>query len=265
MESMSWDGTIYLNGDGGISYNGALLGCATGTGAPIAPSGYRFFSAGGYVGGIDGWAATTLGNTNHPGSWLGLVATEGFQFPSSYSAVVDGGNWRGHGMSQNASAGHVNGHIFNPYGAKDFFISGKAYAELNTSRDIGTTASAYLQLRLMSAGRYENVPQQSGIQPFVEGIASAAWHYTAGTAGVYQSNGVEGFFTGSAASVVPLSPQYPSVPMGIGVNSFSHSNSGDFTGYYGYTIPGGRSGESQGLIYKSRWWTASGFAPLSAY
>lgn len=29
---MSWDGTIYMNGNGGISSMGALLGCATGTG-----------------------------------------------------------------------------------------------------------------------------------------------------------------------------------------------------------------------------------------
>lgn len=258
---MSWDGTIYLNGNGGISSNGALLGCASGTGVPVAPSGYRFFSAGGYVGGIGGWATYTAFNTLFPGAWLGLVATEGFQLPSSYSSVVDGGYMRGHGVSHDASDGYVNGKLFNPHGATDFFISGQASVELNTGRDLGKTASANLQLRLMTAGAYENLPNQSSIPPFADGIASAKWN----SAGVYQMHPVAGLFTGSAASMLPRTAQYPCVPIAIGANSLQYSNSGDFTGYYGYTIPGGRSSEYQGQTAKARWWTASGFAPLSAY
>lgn len=262
---MSWDGTIYLNGNGGISSMGALLGCASGTGIPIAPSGYRFFSAGGYVGGLGGWASSTLDDTNHPGTWLALVATEGYQFPSSYSAAGDGGKWRGHGMDTSVSYGNVNGRIFNPLHAKDFFISGYAVADINTDRNIGDTASAYLRLRLMTAGLYENVPSQSGVPAFGGGTASAYWRYTGTTAGEYVTHSVGAAFTGSAASVVPQSPQYPSVPMAIGVNSVGHSNSGYYTGYHGYNIVGGEYREYHGQIYRSQWWTASGFAPLSAY
>lgn len=262
---MSWDGTIYLNGNGGISSMGALLGCATGTGIPVAPSGYKFFSAGGYVGGLGGWASTTLDDTNHPGTWLALVATEGYQFPSSYSAAGDGGKWRGHGMSTSISNGYVNGRIFNPLRAKDFFISGRAAAGINTDRNIGDTASAYLVFRLMTAGLYENVPSQSAVPTFGGGTASAKWIYTGTTGGEYWSDGVGAVFTGSAASMVPQSPQYPSVPIAVGVNSWGHTNSGYYTGYCGYTVEGGHSSEYNGKIYRQQWWTASGFAPLSAY
>lgn len=260
---MSWDGTIYLNGNGVISSMGALLGCASGTGAPIAPSGYRFFSAGGYVGGLDGWASTTLDDTDHPGTWLALVATEGYQFPSSYSAAVDGGKWRGHGMSTSTADGAVHGHIFNPLNAKEFYVSGRAGATINsrfTSTSDTHTASATLQMRLMTAGLYENVPTQSAIEPFTSQTVTAHLNngYTARQA-------VNGFFTGSAASMVPQSPEYPSVPIAIGVNSTWHSNSGYFTGYNGYEVAGGYSAENQGQIYRYQWWTASGFAPLSAY
>lgn len=260
---MSWDGTIYLNGNGGISSMGALLGCASGTGVPIAPSGYKFFSAWGYVGGYDGWARTTLDNTDHPGTWLALVAEGGYQFPSSYSAAVDGGKWRGHGMSTSTTVGNVHGRIFNPLNAKEFYVSGRAGAVINsrfTSTSDTHTASATLQMRLMTAGLYENVSAQSAIEPFTSQTVTAHLNngYTA-------QQTVYGFFTGSAASMVPQAPGYPSVPIGIGVNSTWHSNSGYNTGYNGYEVLGGHSAEYQGQIYRQQWWTASGFAPLSAY
>ena len=260
---MSWDGTIYLNGNGGISSMGALLGCATGTGIPVAPSGYKFFSASGYVGGLSGWARTTISNTDFPGTWLALVATEGYQFPSSYSAAVDGGKWRGHGMDTSTTYGAVHGRIFNPLGAKDFYVSGNAAAVINTrftSTSDTHTASATLQMRLMTAGLYENVPAQSAIAPFASKTITAHLNngYTAQEA-------IRGYFTGSAASMVPQSPEYPVVPIGIGVNSTWHSNSGLHTGYNGYEVLGGYYYEHQGQIYRQQWWTASGFAPLSAY
>lgn len=260
---MSWDGTIYMNGNGGISSMGAILGCATGTGTPVAPSGYRFFSAGGYVGGLGGWARTTLDNTDHPGTWLALVATEGYQFPSSYSAATDGGNWRGHGMSTSTTNGNISGRIFNPLNAKDFHISGRAGAKLNVrfaSTSDPHTASATLQMRLMTAGPYENVHGQSAITPFTSHTVTAHMNN-----GVLAQQTAYGFFTGSAASMIPQYPEYPSVPIGIGVNSTWHSNSGYHTGYNGYELLGGVSSEYQGKIYRSQWWTASGFAPLSAY
>lgn len=260
---MSWDGTIYLNGNGGISSMGGLLGCASGTGAPIAPSGYKFFSAWGYVGGYGGWASTTLGNTDHPGTWLALVAEGGYQFPSSYSAAVDGGKWRGHGMSQLTADGNVNGRIFNPLNAKEFYISGRAAAVINsrfTSTSDPHTASATLEMRLMRADLYENMTAQSAIAPFTSQTVSA--HINNG----YTSQQTAyGFFTGSAASMVPQSPEYPAIPIAIGVNSTWHSTSGYYTGYNGYEVLGGHSAEYQGQIYRQQWWTASGFAPLSAY
>ena len=260
---MSWDGTIYMNGNGGISSMGALLGCATGTVIPVAPTGYRFFSAWGYVGGYGGWARTTLGNTDHPGTWLALVAEGGYQFPSSYSAATDGGKWRGHGMSTSTENGNVNGRIFNPLNAIDFHISGRAGAQIN-SRPESTydtsTISATLQMRLMQAGLYENVSGYSAITPFTSKTVTACM-----INGVLAQDTVYGSFTGSAASMVPQSPKYPSVPIGIGVNSKWHSNSGYHTGYNGYELLGGTSYEYQGQTYRSQWWTASGFAPLSAY
>ena len=260
---MSWDGTIYMNGNGGISSMGAILGCATGTGIPVAPSGYRFFSAWGYVGGYGGWARTTLDNTDYPGTWLALVAEGGYQFPSSYSAAYDGGKWRGHGMSTSTADGNVNGRIFNPLNANDFHISGCAGAHIIsrfTSTSDPHTASATLQMRLMTAGLDENVPGQSAITPFTSRTVTARMNN-----GVLVQGTVRGFFTGSAASMIPQYPEYPSVPIGIGVNSTWHSNSGYYTGYNGYELLGGDSYEYQGQIYRSQWWTASGFAPLSAY
>lgn len=260
---MSWDGTIYLNGDGGISSMGALLGCATGTGVPVAPYGYRFFSAWGTVGGLGGWARTTIGNTDHPGTWLALVAEGGYQFPSSYSAVTDGLKWRGHGMSTGSQDGLVNGQIFNPYGAINFRVSGWADAGINTAGNSFNSASARLQLRLMYAGPYNDVPQQSAVQPFTAGDATARYN-SMGSA--YVSNLVGGPFTGGLGSMVPNSPGYPAVALGVGVNSVYHSPSGQFTGYNGYRINGGSTSRPvTGGIRYNNMWTASGFAPLSAY
>ena len=263
MDSMSWDGTIYLNGDGAISSMGALLGCASGTGAPVAPSGYRFFSAWGYVGGYEGWTRTTVDNTDYPGTWLALVAEGGYQFPSSYSAAVDGGNWRGHGMSTSIFDGNVNGRIFNPLNAKEFYVSGRAGAVINsrfTSTSDPHTASATLQMRLMTAGLYENVSAQSAIAPFTSKTVTAHMNngYTA-------QETLYGYFTGSAASMVRQSPEYPSVPIAIGVNSVWHSPSGKFTGYNGYQVIGGSTSIVDTVTHYNNRWTASGFAPLSAY
>lgn len=256
MESMSWDGTIYLNGDGGISSNGALLGCATGTGAPIAPPGYRFFSAWGYVGGERGSATTDISNSVFPGAWLPLVAEEGYQFPSSYSSVS--GKWKDHGGN-----GYVNGNIFNPYMAKEFFLSGNARASIKsrfTSTSDKHSAGATLQMRVMTAGPYEYMKYQSARPVFAVGWASKYLNngYTVG-------DNVDGVFTSHLASTVPPSAEYPTVPIAIGVNSVSHTNSGDFTGYNGYSVVGGHSWEYHGEVYRSFWWSASGFAPLSAY
>lgn len=261
---MSWDGTIYMNGNGVISSTGAILGCATGTGIPVAPSGYRFFSAWGYVGGYGGFTRTTLDNTDYPGTWLALVAEGGYQFPSSYSAAANGGKWRGHGMMPMSTAdGNVNGRIFNPLNAIDFHISGCAGARINT-RPASTSdphiASATLQMRLMTAGLDENVPWQSAITPFTSKTVTARMNN-----GVLAQGTVYGFFTGSAASIIPQHPEYPSVPISIGVNSTWHSNSGYHTGYNGYELLGGASSEYKGKIHRYQWWTASGFAPLSAY
>lgn len=259
---MTWDGTIYLNGDGAISSMGALLGCASGTGAPIPPPGYRFFSAWGTVGGLGGWARTTIDNTDYPGTWLALVAEGGYQVPSSYSAVVDGARWHGHGMSTGSQAGLVNGRIFNPYMAMDFRISGRVGAEINTAGNSFDSASAGLQLRLMQAGLYESVPQQSAVAPFASGEATA--RYNAVTS-AYVSNIVSGPFTGDQGSNVPNSPEYPVVALGVGVNSVSHSPSGQFTGYNGYRLNGGSTSMTVTGIHYNNMWTASGFAPLSAY
>lgn len=260
---MSWDGTIYMNGNGVISSTGAILGCATGTGIPAAPSGYRFFSAWGYVGGYGGWARTTLSNTDYPGTWLALVAEGGYQFPSSYSAAADTGKWRGHGMSTSTTDGIVKGRIFNPLNANDFHISGCAGARINirpASTSDTHTASATLQMRLMAAGPYKNLTGQSAITPFTSQTVKARMNN-----GVLERDAVYGLFTGSAASMIPQHPEYPSVPIGIGVNSTWHSNSGYNTGYNGYELLGGDSSEYQGQIHRYQWWTASGFAPLSAY
>lgn len=166
-------------------------------------------------------------------------------------------------MSTSTTVGNVNGRIFNPLNAKEFYVSGRAGAVINsrfTSTSDPHTASATLQMRLMTAGLYENVSAQSAIAPFTSQTVTAHLNngYTA-------QQTVYGFFTGSAASMVPQAPGYPSVPIGIGVNSTWHSNSGYNTGYNGYEVLGGHSAEYQGKIYRQQWWTASGFAPLSAY
>lgn len=276
---MSWDGTIYLNGNGGISSMGALLGCATGTGIPVAPSGYRFFSAEGVVGAPNPAIGSTIrvsynsawgqqsavnGLSVVPLTYMGFQASSQYQMPSSYSA--DYWNDRGISGSEKTIGDYpppsfesweptfqpwpYGAHrCFVPVGAKDFTLSGsfivRARAHTGTTSTYryvtGTACGLLLDPVYEEGGVSSNTGTAVGTGELETKYVTQWGYWTYGSKHFSFSHHWDNF-RGHMQF-------YPRVPLAVSVKGWADN------GQYGNGL----------CIVGGTKWTASGFAPLSAY